>query len=175
MKTLIAYTTKYGATAKCVEMLERKLKGAVDVVDLQKSKALDLTQYDKIIIGGSIYAGSIQKQVTDFCNQNLALLQTKKIALFISCMSEPAAPAQIQKSFPQELLDIAVFKGSLGGEFNFSKMNFIEKMIIKVALQSLLKDKPGATFTTKKDISDISKDKIEELALAMNRGNTTVD
>ena len=41
------------------------------------------------------------------------------------------AQQQFQNAFPAELIQHATATGMFGGEFNFEKMNFIEKAIIK--------------------------------------------
>ena len=41
------------------------------------------------------------------------------------------AAEEINTSFPQELLTNAIAKESFGGAFNFKKMNFLERMIVK--------------------------------------------
>jgi len=77
MKTLIAYSSKYGCTEKCVGTLAAKLSWEVDVVNLRGGKAVDLSGYDRVIIGGSIYMGRIQKQVTNLCVKNWTFLKAK--------------------------------------------------------------------------------------------------
>jgi len=59
MNILIAYATKYGCTEKCAAVLSEKLTGKVDLCNLKGGRASDLTQYEKVIIGGSIYMGKI--------------------------------------------------------------------------------------------------------------------
>lgn len=132
MKTLIAYSGKYGCTKKCAELLKKELKDEVDIIDLKITKDIDINKYDKIIIGGSIYAGRIRKEVKNFCLKNLEKLKEKKIALFICSMQEgEAINNQILQNFPKDLLDISVITQSFGGEFIFSKMNFFERFIVK--------------------------------------------
>ena len=69
MSTLIAYATKYGFTKICAQELAKKLDENADICDLNSEKP-DLTKYDTVIIGGSIYAGKIRKPVADFCTNN---------------------------------------------------------------------------------------------------------
>ena len=78
MKTLIAYGSKHGAAAKCAVILKEKIRGEVEMINLQQIQNIALKDYDNVIIGGSIYAGAIQKQVTAFCSQNLEILKQKK-------------------------------------------------------------------------------------------------
>lgn len=132
MSTLIVYSSKYGCTKTCANLLQEELKDKVDIINLKTSKYVTISQYDKVIIGGSIYIGKIQKEVTEFCSKNLEKLKEKQIGLFICGMQEgEILITEINQNFPKELINIAVAKECFGGEFNFSKMNFLEKFIIK--------------------------------------------
>ena len=131
MSTLIAFASKYGFTKTCAEILGKKLEGKVDICDLGSNHP-DLTKYDKVIIGGSIYAGKIRKPVKSFCSDNQNTLKDKKTGFFICGMAkEDDAQKQLESSFPKELLATAAAKGFFGGECNYNKMNFIEKFIMK--------------------------------------------
>jgi len=132
MKILIIYSTRHGCTEKCVMKLQQSLNRETELVNLKNSTPPDLNDYDAIIIGGSIHAGQIQKRIKKFCHQNLEILKQKKLGLFICCMEEgETAQKQFQNAFPDELISHAIATGIFGGEFNFEKMNFVEKAIIK--------------------------------------------
>ncbi len=132
MKTIIIYATNHGCTEKVVNELSGKLSGEVLTVNLNQNQVPPLDEFDKVIIGGSIHAGQIQKCVKDFCNSNYPVLENKEIGLFICCMYEPRiAREQIKNAFPEELHQMAKTEAILGGEFNFDKMNFLEKMLVK--------------------------------------------
>lgn len=131
MSTLIVYASKYGFTKTCAEILAKKLGENVDIYDLN-SNLPDLMKYDKVIVGGSIYAGKIRKPVMRFCTDNLNTLKGKKLGLFICGMAkEDDAQKQLESTFPQELLAVCAAKGFFGGECNYEKMNFLEKFIMK--------------------------------------------
>ncbi|MBA1334923.1 MAG: Flavodoxin [Firmicutes bacterium] len=157
MKTLIAYASKYGCTERCASMLSEKLTGEVDLYNLKGARAVDLSQYDKVIIGGSIYMGRIQKEVSEFCSKNLSRLMDKKTGFFICCMREgDIAETELNTSFPQELLSNAVAKEYFGGEFIFKKMNALDRFIVKKVSK------------TDKDISNILEDNINRFSQLMN-------
>jgi len=132
MKTLIAYATKRGFTKRCAELLSEKLNGEVDIIDIKKSKNIDVSIYKNIIIGGSVYMGKIRKEVPDFCNRNMSILLDKNIGLFICGLAEgEVAKNELEACFPEKLSNNALTIDIFGGEYNFDKMNFIEKTIIK--------------------------------------------
>jgi menaquinone-dependent protoporphyrinogen oxidase len=133
MKTLIVYTTSHGCTEKCAQMLQQHLNASdTTLINLKKSHLENLDPYEIILIGGSIHAGRIQKKIKSFCQQNLDLLKSKKVGLFLCCMEEgDKAQQQFQTAYPAELISHAAVTSIFGGEFNFEKMNFIEKFMIK--------------------------------------------
>jgi menaquinone-dependent protoporphyrinogen oxidase len=132
MKTLIAYSTTHGCTEKTAIKLKQLLNEDVTLTNLKEDWNLDLAPFDRIIIGGSIHAGQVQKRVKLFTQANLDELKTKEIGLFICCMEEgEVAKKQLKNAFPEELLNIAKASACFGGEFNLEKMNFLQKLIIK--------------------------------------------
>ncbi|MDP3915270.1 MAG: flavodoxin domain-containing protein [Bacteroidota bacterium] len=132
MKTTIIYSTSHGCTEKVVHELSQKLSGEVVIINLRKDPSPSVADSDRVIIGGSIHAGQIQKRVRDFCTSNLEALENKEIGLFICCMYEPeVAREQIKNAFPEELHQMAKTEAIFGGEFNFEKMNFVERMLVR--------------------------------------------
>lgn len=131
MRTLIVYGTKYGTAEKCSNILKDKLKGEIITINVKKDNVPNLAQFDNIIIGGSIYAGQIQKEIKNFCLTNLNILKTKRIGLFICGLNDKDVDVQLNNAFSKELVAIAIGKEYFGGEIMFSKMNFLEKFIMK--------------------------------------------
>ena len=157
MKTLIVFSSKHGCTEKCTDFLAKELKDKPDIINLKNCKDIDLSLYDKVIIGGSIYIGKIQKEVSEFCSKNLDLLKEKEIGLFICGMQEgETINNEIIENFPPELINIAVTKSHFGGEFNFDKMSFFEKLIVKIISK------------TNSSKSNILSDNIHNFAEAIN-------
>ncbi|KAB3532814.1 flavodoxin domain-containing protein [Alkaliphilus serpentinus] len=157
MKTLIVYGTKYGCTEGCAKDLAKEVTGEVELCNLKNSKPADLEKYDKVIIGGSIVMGGIQKEVTEFCSTNLETLKGKKLGLFICCMRDgETAETQFNSAFPKELVEAATIKGYFGGEFILKKMTFIDKLIVKKVAK------------VSSDTSNILKENIHKFAEKMN-------
>jgi menaquinone-dependent protoporphyrinogen oxidase len=132
MKTLITYSTTHGCTGKIANELASQFEGDITVVDLKNNPNPDLKGYERVIIGGSIHAGQIQKRVKTFCNKNAEILKQKELGLFIACMEQgKTAQKQLLDAYPAELIDHAKSTTCFGGEFDFEKMNFLEKMVVK--------------------------------------------
>ena len=132
MKTLIAYSTTHGCAEKTAYELAGFLGENTKLVNLKKEHVNNLNQFDRVIIGGSIHAGQIQKRVKDFCAKNLDILKNKELGLFICCMEEgKIAQKQLFNAFPEELIRVSKASAYFGGTFDFQKMNFLQKMIVK--------------------------------------------
>ncbi len=133
MNTAIIYMSKHDTTQKIAEMLKDKLGNETTYLfNLKTTDLTDLGKFDAIIIGGSIHAGSIQSKLKKFMNNNLAVLNKKRIALFLVCMDKTEKrKTQFENGFLNVLREISIANGFMGGEFCFDKMNFIEKAIIK--------------------------------------------
>lgn len=159
METLIVYASSHGTTEKVAKIIESKIGTTAKSINLKKNKKPDISQFKQIIIGGSIHAGTMQKKVKRFCNDNMVLLLEKRIGLFICCMDSTKEIQQIENAFPEILRNHAICKKSLGGEFLFDKMNALEKFIVKKV--------SGIDKTT----SNIDYDKIEELANAIKNSH----
>ena len=62
------------------------------------------------------------------------------------------AKKQFDEAFPEELIKHASSRGIFGGEFNFEKMNFIERFIVKKVVK------------VDKSVSKIDEEKINKFA-----------
>ena len=132
MSTLIVYMTRHGCAGKTAELLEGKIKDEVTIINLKKNSKADLSKFDAIIIGGSIHAGQIQKGIKKFCQKNLDMLLKKRLGLYLCCMEAgDTAQKQFDEAYPGELRNHAAAAGLFGGEFDFNKMNFFERAIVK--------------------------------------------
>lgn len=134
MKCAVIFSTKHGSAQKVAELIASSLKNCeVDLIKFKSSSKIDLSLYDTVVLGGSVYVGKIQKEITKFCETNLSTLLTKRVALFV-CGMEPDPHkriTEIEISFPEALRKHALISSFMGGEFNFKKMNFFERASIK--------------------------------------------
>jgi len=132
MKTLIIYATKHGCTEACARKLEETLTGDIELRNLKGAGEVQPGDYDTVLIGGSIHAGRIQKRVQNFCRNHKDTLRTKTVGLFLCCMEEgEKAQKQFDEAYPEELRAHAKAQGLFGGAFDFERMNFLERKIIK--------------------------------------------
>jgi len=133
MKTLIVYASKHGCAKRAAEKIAQTMGSEAEVNNIRNITRIDLEDFDRIIIGGSIHAGRIQGPIKSFAQKNLNQLLQKQIGLFICHMEEDSEKAmkELTDNFPEQLVKHATSKGLFGGEFDMNKMNFFEKFIIK--------------------------------------------
>jgi menaquinone-dependent protoporphyrinogen oxidase len=137
-------------------MLKEKIGGDIDLVNLKLNPKPDLNAYATVIIGGSIHAGSVQSAVKNFCQEHMSMLLQKQLGLYLCCMEEgDKAQKQFEEAYPKELRQQALASGCLGGEFDFKRMNFMEKFVIKNFIK------------VKESVSKINHQTIDEFAEKM--------
>ena len=126
MKTLVVYTSKYGTTKKCAEKLTSALVDAT-LYSCDEKKPLSLDEYERVVLGSSVYMGRPRKNLKKFIQNNHHILLDKTIALFI-CSKETDDYNAI---FSQELAVIAKQKFHFGYELHASKMKGLDKFVTK--------------------------------------------
>lgn len=87
MKVLILFATRYGATAGTAEEIARVLREEgfdVKVVNANKEKVQDISEYDVIIVGGGLQMGRWTGETEDFLKKFQRELAQKKVAIFVS-------------------------------------------------------------------------------------------
>ena len=150
MATLIAYATKHGVTEKCAKELQKRIPGGAELCNL-KDGSLDLSRYDTVILGSSVYAGMPRRQVKAFVAKNVESLSKKKLGLFLCCMADgEQAEKQMDAAFTPALRKVSRAQGVLGGGFNTSHMNFIEKF----AVEKISGKKVEDSFSLRQDVMD---------------------
>lgn len=147
MKTAIIYASKHGTTGFVASEIRKRLEDdEVVLFNLNEQQRIELTHFDRILLGSSVYAGSVLTKVRRFTEQNLVDLLQKQIGIFVCCMFFDKADEQINKGFPQVLRNHARSIKHMGGEFRFEEMNFIERFMVRKiagATGSVSSIKPG--------------------------------
>lgn len=132
MRTLIVFATMHGFTGLISEKMREDLGDEVVLLNLRKDKYPKLSGIERVIIGGSIHAGRIQKRVKEFCERNLDELRQKELGLFICCVEEgEIANRQLINAFPEELRMVAKSTAVFRGGFHYERMNFFDRAIVR--------------------------------------------
>lgn len=136
---LIAFATKYGATAEIAEKIAEILRGVGLTVDVKLADEVhDLSAYQAVVLGSAVYAGQWRKEAAEFLKNNEKALAQRPTWLFSSGPTGEGDPVELMKGwrFPEALLPIAeriqpreivLFHGVL----DMQKMNFAERLLIR--------------------------------------------
>jgi menaquinone-dependent protoporphyrinogen oxidase len=138
-RVLVAYATKYGATAEIAKKIGEvlRLEGLVTDV-LPVDDVGDLAPYEAVVLGSAVYIGKWRKEAVKFLERNEKLLAKKQVWLFSSGPTGEGDAEELLQGwhFPSgqqpnadriQPRDIVVFHG----ELNINRLNFIERTMIK--------------------------------------------
>lgn len=138
-KVLVAYATKYGATAGIAEKIGQVLAQAGFATDVMPADHVkDLDAYRAVILGSAVYIGLWRKAAAKFLKSNEKALAEKLVWLFSSGPTEKGDPLELMKGwrFPKSLQpiadriqpkDIAIFHGAT----DIDKMSWLDRWMIK--------------------------------------------
>ena len=139
IRILVAYASKYGATAEIAEKIGQVLRQAGLQADvLPVHRVSDLMPYKAVVLGSAVYMGRWRKEAAKFLRTNEKLLAERFVWLFSSGPLGEGDPVELMKGwrFPEGLRpiidriqprDIAIFHGML----DMKRLNFLEKLAIK--------------------------------------------
>ena len=136
---LVAYATKYGATAEIAEKIGEVLRQAgltTDVLNVDDVK--DVTLYGAVILGSAVYIGRWRREAVKFLKKNEKALAERPVWLFSSGPTGEGDPEELLEGwrYPGKIQpyidfiqprDIALFHGTVDTE----KLNFIERSMVK--------------------------------------------
>lgn len=137
-KILVAYASKRGSTAEIAQKIGDALrqKGLrADVLDA--GTVNDLTPYNKVILGSSVYIGLWHKSAVRFLKKSTGALAKLPVWLFICGPTGPGDPVDLIKGwfYPKSLgpvIEAINPRGitCFGGKLAFKTLNPFEKWII---------------------------------------------
>ena len=137
-KVLVAYGSKYGATAGIAEKIGQVLtETGLEVDVLPAEKARDLSPYGAVVLGSAVYIGSWRKEAARFLESNEKKLAELPVWLFSSGPLDEGDPVELLDGWrlPKGLepvanrikpRDVAVFHGAAFME----KMNRLDRFML---------------------------------------------
>ena len=136
---LIIYSTTDGHTKKICQRIKNFLTDGnlVDLISLEDSKKVDLSNFEKIIIGASIRYGKHSKELYKFIKLNKNILEQKKCAFFsVNVVArKPEKNTAETNPYINKFLKISKWKPNkirvFAGKVDYPKYNFFDKYIIK--------------------------------------------
>lgn len=180
MKTIVVYSSQYGAT----EQYARWLAEALDA-DLYAVRAISagvLSGYDCILYGGGLYAGGVKGLPTFL--KYFSKCEGKPLILFTCGIADPKDPAnveqirsQLYKALPANVAAQCTFF-HLRGRLDYphltvvhrAMMAMLRKMLLKKAPSSLREEDRQLLETYGKDVNFIDRSEIEPIVSFVRRG-----
>ena len=138
-KFLIIYSTTDGHTKKICQRIKNFLADGnlVELFSLEDSKKINLSNFEKIIIGASIRYGKHSKELYKFINLNKNILDQKKNAFFsVNVVArKPEKNTAETNPYINKFLKISKWKPNkisvFAGKVDYPNYNFLDKYIIK--------------------------------------------
>ncbi len=130
MKVLLAYTSKNGSTASCVERLASGLSGLdVTVCDLVEGLP-NAAEFDMVLVGAAVHHHRFPAPVRQFLREQKDVLKEKKLGLFLLCGIAEEQVYYIEKLFPPELRERAFEVSFFGGSLRYDGLKFWDKFFV---------------------------------------------
>jgi len=155
LKALIAYGTRYGATAGTSDEIGKILgeKGFdVKIVNVkEEEKIKDISEYDLIVVASGMRMGKWVSEAEDFLKKFHKEFEQKKLALFVSTMKTVAEregkTEEVAESRKVALEDKVakyglkpITLGFFGGVMDYNKMGFLMRKTMRWIKPQLEKD-----------------------------------
>lgn len=133
MKIGIFYASKTGTTKKCAQMIHEQFPDS-DLIELD-GKEIYLEDYDYIIVGSPVIAGSLHKKVKRFLRTHKDKL-VGKIGYFLCHGFKINAHDIIKRNVDPTLANNAKLISGFGGEIHVDKLKGIDKIVVKLITRS---------------------------------------
>ncbi len=128
MSTLILYGSRKGSTKRRAEELAAMMSDC-EAVDARNAERVDLSRYEAVAIGSSIWAGKIHVAVRRFLRKHRSTLLTKRIGLFVCCGEETSD--HFHANIPADVLAHAVCRSCFGGELDIGDFGPLMRFVLR--------------------------------------------
>lgn len=106
--TVIIYASNLGCTKNTAHYIAEKTNA--DIFDLKTRSVIDLSHFNRVLIGTGIYAGQPNKAVSEFVKQNKWQLDGRRVGMFICCAKNGESGDEQRKNVSVMLgIDNSVF------------------------------------------------------------------
>jgi menaquinone-dependent protoporphyrinogen oxidase len=138
-RVLVAYGTKYGATAEIAEKIGQVLREAGLAVDVRRAnQAGDPAAYQAVVLGSAVYIGKWRKEAVKFLQDNEQALARLPVWIFNSGPLGEGDAAELagEYGFPKGLRpitdrirprDIVIFHGAI----DLQKLNRLDRWMFR--------------------------------------------
>ena len=164
MKILIIYSSAWGVSRQCAEMLAGQLGDNLDITVCDVKNAPPSPKgFDVAVIGGSIRMSKINKKLKAYLKTHANTLSQMHTALFLCCGLSENFDDYVAIQFPTSVIpDLGIH--FFGGELKPEKLKGVDKMLVKMMRSSILGDDFEAPDPTLSPLPEILPENISRLA-----------
>lgn len=140
MQTLIIYSTIDGQTKRICDVIAQAClakQETVKLVDLAQANTLDLTNYDKILIGASIRYGKHRPQLFEFIQQHQEVLRSKVNGFFsVNVVArKPQKNTPTTNPYMKKFAELSAWQPQMlavfAGRINYPAYRFVDRFMIR--------------------------------------------
>ena len=160
MKGIIIYKGKYGATSQYAKWLGTALQ--LPVIEPENMTGENLSKYDYVIIGSSVYVGKLQ--LRDWVRSYEPVLQTQKVYFFIVCgtpAEEKDKIAEIVRNNVPESLRYEENIYILRGRMIKKDLSWLDRIILKMGARMQKDQAEGQRML--QDFDEVRKENLNPL------------
>ena len=136
MSTLILYQSKYGGAKQYATWLKESL--SCDMLEVKDCRLGDLVDFDTLVFGGGVYAGSIAG--ISYLRKNYESLRHKRIAVFAvgaSPADDKNTKALREANLPEAMGSLPLFY--LRGALGVDKLTVPDKLLMRMLVGTVKK------------------------------------
>jgi len=164
MKGLIIYKGKYGATRQYAEWLGSTLQ--LPVVMADHLEGVELSQYDYLVIGSSVYVGKLQ--LRDWLKRNISQFKGKKLFLFIVCGTSPDQKETLDYISRHNIPSVIIGQSNvffLRGRVNRKELTWMDRMALNIAAK--FAKNPAEKIRMKEGYDELIRENLDPLMNAI--------
>ena len=140
-KIVLIYSTTDGQTKKIIERIKVELAGSnVETAPISRANELELTAFDKVVLGASIRYGKHKPEVFDFVKKQKEILEGKETYFFsVNVVArKPNKNTPATNPYMKKFLEKTSWKPDFievfAGTVNYPKYNFLDRNIIRLIM-----------------------------------------
>ncbi|OOF13605.1 protoporphyrinogen oxidase [Salinivibrio sp. MA427] len=141
-KVLLLHSSREGQTKKILHYIESQLgeRAQCDVSDLHQAPTLDLTQYDRVLIGASIRYGHFNKKLYQFIDTHSEQLNRVKAGFFSVNLTarKPGKDTAETSAYSRKFLEKSPWTPQLHGVFAgalyYPRYKWFDRMMIRLIM-----------------------------------------
>lgn len=167
-KILLLHSSTDGHTIKILNYIKEKLGSEVEceLQNINLITTIDFTLYDRIMIGGSIRYGHLNKNLYAFIANNLSQLEQNKVAFF--CVNLTAR--KVEKNTPETNAYMQTFlskskwipelQAVFAGALYYPRYKWFDRVMIQLIMKIT-----GGETDSSKEVEYTDWDKVEQFAI----------